>query len=194
MVNQTPQQHLPSSQNPNSLPNLSSRPNQTKLPTFFFVVLLIFKGLILDIFSLVRAKQSNRFKNNLIEYCQEYEFAETTSPKIKGKLVVVNLGERKVDELHFDLPSRVKATKPQEVANIVQLDFVPTYIGNYGAQAKAYKYTAYVTIIDVANCKAIAKIAFEGSHPPATVKAGYNGYGSKPLAEIKDYILSLHTD
>jgi hypothetical protein len=43
--------------------------------------------------------------------------------KIRGRMVVVNSVERKIDNIHFALPSDLQATRPEEVATVVLLTY-----------------------------------------------------------------------
>src|SRR5262249_27247897 len=52
--------------------------------------------------------------------------------KVKGKMVVVNVNERKIDDLYFALPDHLRASKPEEVATVVLLTWGKIRISGNG--------------------------------------------------------------
>lgn len=164
-----------------------------KVPLFFilgvFAVLII--GFLVN--QAVRGIQSDPFKNNLTEYTNTATFKEQagTTPYLKGKLVVVNKTEMKVDDPYFDLPEDVKAVKPEEVSTIVLLDYDKSVAGRYTDGAAGYRYTAKVTVIDKTSGTIVGRTSFKGGEPPSTKKGSGDEYGPKPSNEIKNYLLSL---
>jgi hypothetical protein len=75
--------------------------------------------------SLIRANVAARFEKDLAAYVA-LSPALPPQPggvtgKVKGKLVVVNVNERKLHDLHFALPDELCASKPEEVGTVVLL-------------------------------------------------------------------------
>lgn len=141
----------------------------------------------------VRGVQSDPFKNNLAEYTNSSTFKEQAgaTPYIKGKIVVVNKTEVKVDDPYFDLPEEVKALKPEDVGTIVWVTYEPSVVGRYTGGSLGYRYTANVTVIDKASGTIIGRSTFKGGEPPSTKKGSGDAYGSKPSNDIKNYLLGL---
>lgn len=183
------QPQMPYQAQPVARPKSGLSPNKIKWIGILAVLGVI--GVGFTVFSIVRDTEASPFKANLVEYSKDYPFGGATDPYVTGKVVVVNKTEQKIDDPFFDLPTDVKAAKPEDVKTIVQIAYEQRQVGTYGGSGKAYQYTAYVTVIDKSTGKMVGKTSFEGTEPPSSVKKGSNGYGSKPTTEIKNYILQL---
>jgi hypothetical protein len=84
--------------------------------------------------SIIRANAAARFEKDLQVYAAlapapPPEGVEQRRPppargitgKVRGKMVVINVNERKVDDLYFALPDDLRASNPAEVATVVLL-------------------------------------------------------------------------
>jgi hypothetical protein len=163
------------------------------VPLLIIVGIFAILGIGFVVNQTVRGVQSDPFKNNLAEYTNTGSFKEQVgaTPYIKGKIVVVNKADIKVDDPYFDLPEDVKAVKPEEVGTIVWVTYDPRLVGRYTNGAAGYQYTATVTVIDKANGTIVGRSSFTGSEPPSTKKGSGDAYGSKPSDDIKNYLLGL---
>lgn len=163
------------------------------IPMLVIVGVLAVLGTGFLVTQLVRGSQADPFKNNLADYISSSAFKEqfTATPYIKGKLVVVNQSEVKVDDPYFDLPEDIKALKPEEVGTIVWVSYEPVVVGRYTGGSAGYRYTGKVTVIDKTAGAIVGRTSFKGGEPPSTKRGSGDAYGSKPTEEIKNYLLSL---
>jgi len=116
--------------------------------------------------------------------------AGITSAVIKGKLIVLNMNDRKVDALFRDLPVELRATNASQVETIVWLKRGSRVYGHYRNGGDATINTCEVTIIDRARARVLAVRQFEGSLPPFSTKS-YSASGSLPGAEITTWLTNL---
>jgi hypothetical protein len=117
------------------------------------------------------------------------------SPRIKGKVVVVDRKARLLDDLHWDLSGSVRADTPDEVGTVVWLDWGSEAIGSYNTGRVATIVTCTVSVIDHASHTVLARKVFKGDEPPYHVSRpkGETGpiAGPKPTGSIVTYLESL---
>lgn len=122
-------------------------------------------------------------------------------PRIAGRMLVLdrqaNLAEipavrpGQVSTVHFLLPSRLRARRPDEVAAIVLLDWQAERYSSYSSGREAYVVKCDVRVVDAAGRRAIARRTFEGGPPPPQVPRGQDGYGSRPDAQIAEWVAGM---
>ena len=176
---------------------LSSR---GKKPGYWIIAAIIIILVIIGIFLGIR------FGCNIINiqkvfgaHVQEYTVIsglnpgfQSENPYIRGKVITVDIGENKLDQIYFDLPGDMTAKNPEEVGTIIWLKWEDVRVGTYSPSGEAaYRITCEVTLIDKPEAILIDKKSFTGSEPPPTMLREGDGYGSKPTDEIVDYLESL---
>ncbi len=96
-----------------------------------------------------------------------------------GKVVCVNMNDRCLDPIHFDLPGDLRATRPEEVAAIAQITYTVDVVGKYKNSATGIDTGRYATresaqcvIIDAATGDIIESTAIIGGQPAKTIASG----------------------
>lgn len=138
--------------------------------------------------------------------------AVTTSPYIKGKVLVVDCQPRtelpglkqalgkeawvEVNRLEFlSLPEEMRAKTTTEVGTVVQLRWNQLQVGSYklqnGTIVPGCKIICIVVIIDLAKKSVVGVKAITGDDPKSSIKSYESPYGMRPETEIVDCILSL---
>jgi hypothetical protein len=89
--------------------------------------------------------------------------------KVKGRMVVVNVNDRSLDDLHFALPNDLSASRPDEVGTVVLLTWEKRKVsgdgpisGRFSAQ---YQMIVQVKVFDWESKAAIAGNLFFGRMP-----------------------------
>lgn len=146
--------------------------------------------------SMIRAKKVKPFETHLDAYMKESKGMEPTpGQKLAGKLITVDINERKIDYLYFDLPDNMRADNPEEVGTIVQLNWGKNQVGEYTGGKPAWKQYCFVSVMDKASGKLFFQNVFEGSDPPSTIKSSQSsGSSSKPSDEIVAFLKGLPHD
>ena len=111
--------------------------------------------------------------------------AET--PYIRGKVVVVQLWNKKLDQFYFWLPKELRAAAPDQVGSIVWLHCTGTtekVVFAAGAKKETHNYICDVAVIDRSVSAIVAKQTFKKT-------AGEIGYEEALYQDIVDYLVSL---
>jgi len=110
----------------------------------------------------------------------------------KGKMVVVNVEKRGIDDLHFDLPGDLSASKPDEVGTVVLLRWEERQMlkGPNALLARPepgmYCMVGKVKVFDWESKSEIASATIYGDPPP-----GYKIPGPKPKTQVLKYLTDL---
>ncbi len=133
------------------------------------------------------------FKDHLSEYVssEALKHMEGGQAHLKGKIVVIDKKEKKVDDMYFDLPEGLCAAKHEEVGTIVWLERGERMIGKYTDGAGGYVKTCQVTIVDKSRNAIIEEREFAGSDPPGSKRGSAAAYGSDPDGLVKDFLIGL---
>jgi hypothetical protein len=120
-----------------------------------------------------------------------------TTGKVKGKMVVVNVNERKIDQVHFALPNDLCASKPEEVATVVLLTWEtsPTSkepLSLYGPSLYANRFImlGQVKVFDWERKSEIASSTILGDVPDFDPE-GKPTTGPKPEARVLAFLTGL---
>lgn len=126
------------------------------------------------------------------------ESASSEEPTVKKRMLVLDKGSRMIpgvqpgaiSPLHFELPRAIRAMQPDQVGTVVWLKWSRKDRGKYRT-GTAYKINCEVIIIDPDKRAIVARQPFEGGEPPSSVAAGKDGYGSRPIEQIMEYLTTL---
>jgi hypothetical protein len=118
--------------------------------------------------------------------------ADPGPPALKGKVIPVDLGEKAVDWLYFDLPDDLRPTTPEEVGTVVHLRWGQIQVGQYGTGGgAAYVQTCKVTVLDKASGVVLGETEVRGSQPPQSSRRGSSQSGSKPTEAVISFVKQL---
>jgi hypothetical protein len=110
--------------------------------------------------------------------------------KVKGKMVVVNRNERRVDEVYFALPDDLRAAKPEEVATVVLLTWGKTKMSDDGPMSHRpveYQQFVQVKVFDWESKREIACGTVCGGFPEHLSRTG-----PKPEnAQVRKFLAGL---
>jgi hypothetical protein len=160
------------------------------------LVLLIAPGAFFVAKTLLSERRQSRaaapFEEHINEYLTAPKAGAPTNQKARGKFITVDVNERRVDRLYFELPPELRAASPDEVATVVWLDWREEKVGEYSGGKPACVEWCDVTVIDRQQNVTLAKKQFKGGDPPKTLKTTFiKGVGPRPYKEIADYLASL---
>ncbi len=117
--------------------------------------------------------------------------------KVKGKMVVVDVNERKIDDLHFALPDDLRASGSEEVATVVLLKWEKIKVSGGGPISAdfsvEYQMTCQVRVFDWESKSEIASRTFFGDSPSGGFSSDQPSVtGPKPdEAEVLKFLTSL---
>jgi hypothetical protein len=110
--------------------------------------------------------------------------------KVKGKIVVVNVNEREIDDLYFALPDDLRASKPEEVATVVLVTWEERStewpLSRYGDR---FIMIGHVKVFDwkrkseIASSTILGDVPDRGRWKPRT--------GPKPEAQVLTFLTGL---
>ncbi|HEV2990266.1 MAG TPA: hypothetical protein VG759_17610 [Candidatus Angelobacter sp.] len=115
------------------------------------------------------------------------------SQPIKGKLIPIDMKDKKIDPVLTDLSKDLKPDHPEDVGSVAALWWDEHRIGHYGASGGgAYRWECRIMVWDKAS-GALLRVSrnFVGSEPPSTSKNGVSQSGDKPYKEITEYLNGL---
>ena len=118
----------------------------------------------------------------------------TAKPHIRGRVVPVDVGDRKVDEaVYVRLPNALQARSPREVSTVVRIRYGRDVVGHYQTGDKAIRESATLTIVDLRSKKRYRGETIFGPEPPFTKPrtSGDQTGGPPDAAEIADYLTGL---
>jgi hypothetical protein len=155
-------------------------------PGTYFVVTSLWTGQS-------QSRETAPFEKHIDDYLTAPKTGGTgTSQKARGKIVPVDVQERHVDRLYFELPKELRAASPDDVATVVWLAWREEKVGEYDGGKPACIERCDVTVIDRQQNAVVAKKEFRGGEPPKTLKSNFTkGVGPRPYKEIADYLVSL---
>ncbi len=110
-------------------------------------------------------------------------------------MIVVDRNTRDIDsDVYFGLPASLRASRPEEVGTVVQLDYGrEPGRGVYGKdRLPSFVQTCQVTVIDRASRAVVATALVHGGDPPDHIEDGdKEGVGPRPTPQILDYLKGL---
>jgi hypothetical protein len=153
--------------------------------------------------AITRASVPGRFDNDLPAYLalmpklppeggvEQPRRPGANAGKVRAKMVVVNVTERRIDDLHLALPDDLGASRPEEVATVVLLTWEkrptstePASVNLYGNR---FMMIAQVKVFDWERKAEIASGTFFGDLPDF----GQAATGPKPDARVLKYLTDL---
>jgi hypothetical protein len=150
--------------------------------------------------SIIRAHVVAGFEKDLPAYVALKGVEQGHLPQpggVKGKMVVVNVNERKIDDLHFALPDGLCALKPEEIGTVVLLTWEtsPTSrepLSVYGPSLYANRFImiGHVKVFDWRRKSEIASSTFIADVPDFDPD-GKPMTGPKPEARVLAFLTGL---
>ena len=108
-------------------------------------------------------------------------------------MVVIDVGKRELDRVHFSLPFAIQATTPDEVGTVVQTRYTVREVGRYDEDRRAVQLSCTVTMFDRTTGILIGEASFVGPAPPKSVSRVHHGDidSGPPTDEIVKYVQQL---
>ncbi len=108
-----------------------------------------------------------------------------------GKMVLVDVEEADLDEMHFF--THDTAETPEEVETVVWLKWGTDRVAMYEGGGWACRWLCTASVFDRKERGLIAQKDFRGGDPPSvtTTPSGSSDYGSKPEGEIRAWLAGL---
>ena len=120
----------------------------------------------------------SELKPHLGQYLALEGGSQVRNPHIVSKVVVVSLGDKDFDDLAFNLPENLRATRPSEVGSVIQVAYSADLAGSYQGGDDAYRVTADVTVIDLDTGRVLASNSFVDDPPSTKLSSEGDQYGS----------------
>jgi len=138
------------------------------------------------------AVQMAPFQEHIAEYLRADLPKQVDKPYLSGRIIPVDVGDKRIDGIYAALPVELRADRPEDVATIVWLQWGKIKVGEYQQnKVEALVLTCKVTVIDKQSGLIVGENEFRGSNPPERWHAGVPNYGSKPTAPVIDWLKSL---
>jgi hypothetical protein len=174
-------------------PSVQEMDRRVKLLLWGAGILVVFIGLVAGgIWFAVRTAKRAPFRAQMSTYLAQPVGAAPAGTPVQ-KVVVVDVKDKDVDSMHFDVPDGLRAATPQEVTTVVQLNWDKRQVGTYSSGGKAYQWFCDVTVVDLKSKGKIGGQNFSGSRPPQSFvgKRGESRTGDKPTEAVLNYIKGL---
>lgn len=143
-------------------------------------------GGIFGLFKLYFAGKRARLNDSVYKLTQEPAGKDTSGqPYLKGKVVLVNLHKRELDDLHRFIPEELRAESLNEVGTVIWLEWDHKWVR--GSKAPVCK----LTVIDRARNLIVGESYFEGDPPPMPNLIDRFPVERRPDREITTWIKSL---
>ena len=110
---------------------------------------------------------------------------------IRGKAVLVRLGDASISPLTLELPVELRPATPEEVSSVVWFDCVLVQVGTYSRGGGAYQESCELTIIDLVTNEVVGGKTMLGSAPASTNFGSQSRYGSDVMGGIVEYLTGL---
>lgn len=158
-----------------------------------FLVGFVF--LAIQLFKEYERAPYEKYIGNYLEKPQNNLSERLSVPKesvaINGKLVVVNLKDKKMDPIFNDLPINLKPQNPDQVKTILWIECSPVLAFlKYADGTTAFNNVCTLTFIDFLNKKYLWKDTLNVS-PPSTKSRGTEAHVSDPSDTILSYLKSV---
>jgi hypothetical protein len=167
---------------------------QWLLLAVLLAVLICPAGILVG-YSLLRGRSESQQLAPFASHIDEYLTAPkktASGAKARSAIVPIDVAERTIDRLYFELPERLRAPSPEAVATVVWLKWREEQLGKYESGAPACIEFCDVTVIDRAQSAVVADKQFKGGDPPKVLRSSLGkGVGKRPYKEIADYLTAL---
>jgi hypothetical protein len=115
---------------------------------------------------------------------------------VQGKIMPVDVTKQIIDPVFLNLSSDLRPSRPEEVGAIAALWWWEMRVGRYGSGGDSDTHGAFqqhciVMVWDKSTKSLLAKQHFVGGRPPKTSMYGNRESGSRPYAEISDFLNHL---
>ncbi len=141
----------------------------------------------------IRQEAEEKFGPLIAEYCKPpvSVFPQGPRPAVKGKLMIVDIQEQKIDIVYGRCEEYLRAKTPEEVGTIVQLKWEERVVGSYSDGSAAKQWICTLQCIDNATKIGHTPKEFIGSPPPKSIRGGGGASGGKPYKQINEYLESV---
>jgi hypothetical protein len=122
------------------------------------------------------------------------ERAPGAAPPRVGRVVLVDAGQRKFDDLHLSLPEDLRALTPAEATTVGQIHYTREEVGRYEMGQRAIQLSCTMTVVDLRSRTVIAKRSFVWDKPPSRIPKTSNKEdvtGAAPWKEITAFLTAL---
>lgn len=128
-----------------------------------------------------------RFAELIPQYLLPYQSGSAQSePAEAGRILVVDLTARAIADWQYDLPSEVRATKPEDLGLLVQQECRSEAMNSSeGGVVVNEREVCRLAIIDLRNGHQIAERTFYGEDVTQQVSPDLNGTPQAPIAVAK---------
>lgn len=139
--------------------------------------------------------QINRFMN----YYQVMDRSDNPSGSFQpqGKILPINVMEKEVDSLFFEIPERHRPGSPGEVTLIAFLEWTTRTLGPYldgdgkPTSRVAEQTVCRITVVDLATRKIVNSKTISGDLPPDRIRSRESSLGTSPVFAVANYLISL---
>jgi hypothetical protein len=145
------------------------------------LVIALLVGAFFGIRHMMRDSELSKFKSIAQGYASVPAEPDGGQPRVVGKVLPVNMGDRTPDHIYFDLPDDLRAAKPEEVGTVVLLSWGKIKVGDYEGGGDANQQTKRVLVSQ----------QFMGGPPPNTTSSSGGATGSSPAPQIVTYLRGL---
>jgi hypothetical protein len=116
------------------------------------------------------------------------------SPYIKGKVVIIDKPEKKLDTSLLEASDPLLATTPAEVGTVIWVNCQSERLNySYNHISPATWWHCDITVIDKAKATVVGSKHFDGQYPPETIKCRYSicSCCDPPDSDMGKYVQSL---
>jgi hypothetical protein len=128
--------------------------------------------------------------NDVINNYRQISKAIST-PRVYGKILPVDIQNKRLDFIYFDLPSQLRTSIPTEIGTIAILDCKQVVSGRYTSGSTAYVPFCDITLLDRSMTTVLARHSVAGVQPPERKYQKGDWFGERPNDQIVAYLLGL---
>lgn len=174
------------------------------IATIGSIALAFYRGNVADNEEQVEKEQAFKAKvghpeedvKNFENKVNQYLFPENinwdfTEYSAVPKFLPVDKSNNSIDEMYLSMPSKIRASNPQEVKTIIWIKCSKREVGTYSGRKSggtAYKYNCRCYFWDNQSHTPQGVKDFEGGDPPEKIYGFMDGTGSKPYDKIISFL------
>lgn len=116
---------------------------------------------------------------------------QSAGQPVNGRILPVNMEEKRIDPVFFELSRDLRPNNPDEVGAIAALWWTEVEVGTYGGMGSAYREDCTVMVWDKTTRNLLSQKWIMGPEPPSSSINGAGHHGDKPYNEVRDYLNGL---